>query len=352
MWSSSPSRRRPGVDRGVHRPGRAPRGGPTRRRAPPRDHRQRLAEAVHVRHRRRAAVAQVVRPVLRAVRPVPVAGPQAGVLVGGPRLGAGPHEAEPGRHHQPLLRGGDGDVDAPLVHLVRARSRARRCSRPSAAPDDRRRRSRRRMAAMSLRTDVPVSTCTTKTALIVRSVSARSRCLDGGGIDRRPVGARASISISTPDNAAISPHTTANRPDSSTSTRSPRDSVLRDRHLPRAVTVGHGDERRRRRAGDAGQLLEDLVGDVEQLTRVDVGHRPVHGRQHPVGDHRRPGDRHHVTTVVQRSLHACTVSHPRGRSHIGSEPPWSPARVALTVTEATEGRLDSSDGGVAARPSP
>ena len=32
-------------------------------------------------------------------------------------FGPGPHEAQAGRHHQTLLRGGEGDVDTPRVHL-------------------------------------------------------------------------------------------------------------------------------------------------------------------------------------------------------------------------------------------
>ena len=132
--------------------------------------------------------------------------------------------------------------------------------------------------------------------------------LDVAGIDRRPVGRVDGLDLDARHRGHLAPHDREPARLEHEHTVATRQRVA-DRHLPRAVTVRHGDERRRRRAGDAGELLEDLVGDVEQLARVDVGHRPVHRRQHSVGDHRRPGDRHHVTTVVERSLHAMPVSH-------------------------------------------
>ena len=55
-------------------------------------------------------------------------------------------------------------------------------------------------------------------------------------------------------------------------------------HLPGSVTVGDRHEGTACRPGDRGELLEDGVRDVDELTRVDVRHGPVHGGEHPVRD--------------------------------------------------------------------
>ena len=289
-----------------------------------------------MRHRRRAAVAQVVRTVLRTMRPVPVAGPQPGVLVRRPRLRAGPHEPETGRHHQTLLRRGDGDVDTPLVHEVPVAAergdavdhQQRRVIGGVDRPADGGDVVAHRRAGVDVhredRLDRPVG------------VGPQAR-LDVGRVDRRPVGRVDGLDLDAGHRGHLAPDDREPAGFEHEHTVAARQRVA-DRHLPRAMTVRHGHERRRRRAGDAGELLEDLVGDVEQLTRVDVGHRPVHGRQHPVGDHRRPGDRHHVTTVVERSLHVSILPPARSLPHRFPNAPWS----RCSAWHAEDG--DQSDG--------
>jgi hypothetical protein len=60
------------------------------------------------------------------------------------------------------------------------------------------------------------------------------------------------------------------------------------RHRPGAVAVADGDETRAARPGQCRQPLVDLVGDGQQLAGIQVGHRPVHCRQHSIGDDRGP----------------------------------------------------------------
>ena len=78
---------------------------------------------------------------------------------------------------------------------------------------------------MSFLTDEPVSTWATKIAFSSRVRSARSTSSTAAGSTGRRSGAH-STSVFTPENAAISPQATAKRPDSSTRTLSPRDSVF------------------------------------------------------------------------------------------------------------------------------
>ena len=112
-----PARRRPRLDGRPNRLGQHPVPLPAWIEALLGDHPQRLTDPEQMGDRWCAAVSQVVRPVLGAGRPVPVAGAQIGVLVSGEGPRARPHEAEPGRGHQSLLGRCQRQVDAPLVHL-------------------------------------------------------------------------------------------------------------------------------------------------------------------------------------------------------------------------------------------
>ena len=82
-----------------------------------------------------------------------------------------------------------------------------------------------RMAAMSFSTEEAVSTCTTRIALISCAVSALRRLSTASGSTARR-GRPFSTSTSSPSRAACAPHETAKTPLSSTSTLSPRESVL------------------------------------------------------------------------------------------------------------------------------
>ena len=83
----------------------------------------------------------------------------------------------------------------------------------------------RRIAGMSLTTAEAVSTCTTRIALISCAVSAARRWATAAGSTARR---QSPFSTSTliPSIRAMSPQPTANTPDSSTSTVSPRDRTL------------------------------------------------------------------------------------------------------------------------------
>src|SRR3546814_375629 len=77
--------------------------------------RQSLAQAED-QQLRGGAAERAVAAAAHARRPVPVAALPHRAPVRRDRLVVGGDEAEARCHHQPLLRGGDGDVDAPLVH--------------------------------------------------------------------------------------------------------------------------------------------------------------------------------------------------------------------------------------------
>ena len=75
------------------------------------------AQAVEVMRRRRAAVVLIKLLRMGARRPVPIAAHAGQTRTGflGPIVEK--DEGHARRHHQPLLRSGDHDIDAPSVHL-------------------------------------------------------------------------------------------------------------------------------------------------------------------------------------------------------------------------------------------
>ena len=78
-------------------------------------HAQRLLQAVEEMHRR-GAVPIGLRALAEQPLPVPVDARQLGRGGGGQRLAADRGKGHAGRQHQPLLRAGDDDIDAPFVH--------------------------------------------------------------------------------------------------------------------------------------------------------------------------------------------------------------------------------------------
>jgi hypothetical protein len=76
--------------------------------------------------------------------------------------------------------------------------------------------------------------------------------------------------------------------------------AVAQRHLPGAVAVGDGDEGMARGPRDRRQLGQHRVGELDQRAFVDVRHRPVHGGENPVGDHRRAGDGDERAAELQR----------------------------------------------------
>ena len=146
-----------------------------------------------------------------------------------------------------------------------------------------------RIAGMSLRTDVAVSTWTVRTARIsCRGVGAES-LLDRAGVDGAT---RFGGDLLDPEAVELG-HLAPDRGKAATvedeDQVTPRERVGQ-RHLPTGVPVADRDERTTRRPGDGGQRVEDLVDHLRQLTCVDVGHRPVHRVQDPGGHHARAWD--------------------------------------------------------------
>ena len=82
------------------------------------DHVERRAQTEQQVFGRGSAILHVMR-VAVARRPVPIGGPQTGAAMGVQRPRSGGHEAQPRRHHQPLLRAAHRRVHAPIVHLER-----------------------------------------------------------------------------------------------------------------------------------------------------------------------------------------------------------------------------------------
>ncbi len=173
---------------------------------------------------RRAAILHVVlRPL--AERPVPVERPQPGRLVRRMRLVVRQHEGEPRGAISPfceadiatsmpqasISNGMHGDRGDPVHH--EKRGMPGRIDRPADRSD-------------VFATPEAVSTCTMRTALMVWSLSRRSRSSTAAGSTAARQDPPGRTSMSTPINAAISPQPSANRPLSSTRILSPRDNTL------------------------------------------------------------------------------------------------------------------------------
>ena len=142
--------------------------GPDRLQALLLEHGQRLAQPVEVGDRRRAAVAQVVRTVLGAGGPVPVPGAQAGRPCAASARGPAHTKPRPGGTIRPFCEPATVrstphasiSYSSQAIEAMQSTMSSAGWSAASIA---------RRFAAMSLRTEVPVSTCATNTAVIPAS---------------------------------------------------------------------------------------------------------------------------------------------------------------------------------------
>ena len=173
------------------------------------------------------------------------------------------------------------------------------------------------MASMSLRTEIAVSTWTARTAANSSVGPAASRAATASG---------STVSEALPARSRPRCRNAQEQsPHGRKATRFQNEDLVASaervggRHLPTGMTVPDAQEGVAGGVGDCREPGEHLVGDVEQLAFVDVGHREPEGGEHPFGHDRGTGDRHHRGSVPQR--------HRRDRSP-GREGPLDPARAS------------------------
>ena len=189
-------------------------------------------------------------------------------------------------------------VRAPGVHLEAVAAEAR-----DAVDDEERRMpgrvERPRSAATSLRTEEAVSVCTASTARIACPRSAVSRSAIAVGVDRR-LEARV-------DHLDLDPHLPRRRRPAEPEAPARRHQRLvarreqvGDRGLPAGMAVADVDRDLAGGARHPLQVADHPLGQGDQLALVDVRRRAMHRLQHPVGDHRRPGNGEDVAATRER----------------------------------------------------
>lgn len=223
-------------------------------------------------------------------------------------------EAQPGRHHQPLLRRGDRDVDAPGVHLEAVA--AERCHRVD-------HQERRVVGSVDGGSDGSDVVADRRGGVDVGDEHGfgaavgvgGERRFDGVGVDRlavrggddvvgdvgkahhlRPAGGEVS---GLGDEHVVAP---AER--------------VGERHLPSAVAVADGDVRAAIGAGERREAVEDVVDDADEVALVDVRERAAEGFHHAVRHDGWAGNHHERVAVSE--CHSLTLRASAAGSFAGS----------------------------------
>ncbi len=249
---------------------------------------ERGAQPVEVMRGGRAAEILVEHLRVGAVRPVPVARHGTDALARLCRLVGKPHEAKTGGHHQALLAGGDGHVDAPGVHLE-----------PVAG---------QRGDAIGHQ-ECRVARCVKNVSQRLDIVSNRGGCIHmrgQHGADRMArVGAQRRLdavkvncgALAEIENFNLDPLTARHiGPAMAETARGRHQNPLAggdrvgQRRLPCAVAVADIDGHPACRTGHGAQVGHKARRHLDQCALVDIRRRAVHGAQHLFGHDRWAGD--------------------------------------------------------------